>query len=167
MPSQPAAGCRAHWTTTQSPRASSDAHEVRRNLPARCRRAGLERTRRRHGDPDGRRMTKPGGMDAARRNATRSGESRLILPMVQRSESRINVPIVKVSDVACSRVVATERREGAVTRNEERRPHRSDRAKTGRRDRAGDVGTMPKSHAREPRQDAGKKRIGRMPSSAS
>jgi hypothetical protein len=51
-----------------------------------------------------------------------------------RLKQRKRLPMVGVSDVACSRVVATERREGAVTRYEERRPHRSDRAETGRRE---------------------------------
>jgi len=55
------------------------------------------------------------------------------------------------------RGAATERREGEVRRFcDERRPHRSDRAETGRRERSGVFGTKPKTTRREPRQDADK-----------
>jgi len=58
-------------------------------------------------------MTKPGGR---------------MPPGGERHEASLRCGVVR------SRVVATKRREGAVTRNEERRPHRSARAETGRRE---------------------------------
>ena len=47
-------------------------------------------------------------------------------------------------------------RRGAATERRERRPHRSDRAQTGRRERSVVFGTKPKTTRREPRQDADK-----------
>ena len=61
------------------------------------------------------------------------------------------------------RIVATERREGAV-RNE-RRPHHSDQAETGRRKRSRHVAMMAKLRRSEPRQDADQHAGGRMPDS--
>ncbi|QDT07436.1 hypothetical protein K227x_58630 [Rubripirellula lacrimiformis] len=113
MPAGSSAGCRPRATTAQASsaleRSDSDDRKSSQSS-ARCRHAG----RRAH-SPKARR---PGWSphEPARWHGCRPAKAAW-------SEERAG---------RLRRVVATKRREGAVTRDEERRPHRSARAETGR-----------------------------------